>query len=143
MRLPVLLVVVACAMGATCAGVSTPRGLRLYGCQAQADEVDAVVERMAAHFPGTVRALERVEVMCSDLVPERIAGEAMWLGSALVRPRVRLQTEHGACEGALAHELAHLALWALHNEPCPTHTPDCGWTREVELAIEDARTVCR
>ena len=130
-------------LAASACATTTTRGLKLYRCAANPREVDAVVERMAFYWPDAERVFDRTEVMCSDLADEGAAGEAMWLGRpGLMRPRIRLQREHGACEGALAHELVHLALWEVRGDPCPSHAPSCGWTADVEHAIEDARTVC-
>lgn len=74
--------------------------------------------------------------VAGDMVGETLANKTIMLATRF--PDQPNKTTFK--DTALHHELVHyIFYYAQHGDPCATHSPDCGWTEEVDQFVAELR----
>lgn len=108
--------------------------MRGLGCPYPDEEFHEVAFRFIDHYPDSYTPLARLDIACVD-VPyyeahgRKVAGEALWPGSAIARGRIKIAsgTYPTVEDTAAVHEWLHIHLWDSKWDPCASHSAECGW----------------
>lgn len=121
-------------------------GLRVVNCPYALEEVSRLLADFEARWSmafgsqQTREVMRAIDAVTATFVSGAIDYHGMLIGGGITdTPReVRIVRKSGSVRrSALAHELAHVALWHLHGTPEPGHTGN--WTKQHDDIVNALR----